>query len=112
MRLIAKSKDESAEEKRFMIYQNEDGVYLFGFLSENDCGAAWDLWFESVEDAIDSCISEHGVDKSDWTEIPDPIEDCQHDRISNIRIKRIATGAPSSGQYEILDDGKWIDLRE
>ena len=66
---------------RVMIYNDEYGTYLFGFKKLEDCSAEWDEWYETEKDAIESCEEEYGIKKNDWTEIPNPEPNCQHDRI-------------------------------
>lgn len=54
MRLIANIKQTDSDVKRLMIYDSEDGVYLFGYDKEFDTSAIWDYWFEKVEYAIEA----------------------------------------------------------
>jgi len=92
-----------------MIYNSEEGVFLFGFNKENDLSAIWDNWFVKVEYAIET-LQEYGVDRNEWKEILDPIEGCQHDWIEPVRVRRVAFGKQSYGKLEKLVNGKWINL--
>ncbi len=94
-----------------MIYDSEDGVYLFGYDKEIDCSALWDYWFESLDAAIESGFEDYGVNKSDWKQIPDPQDNCQHDWIEPVRVKGRDTGKPEWGKLEKLIDGKWIEIK-
>ena len=93
-----------------MIYDSDDGVYLFGYNTMNDSSALWDNWFENIDDALKSCNEEYGIPKDDWNKIPDPLENCQHDWISPVRIKGRNIGMPEWGKLEKLENGNWIDL--
>ena len=112
MRLTANIKIEDKELKRLMIYDSEDGVYLFGYNTEIDSDSLWDYWFENIEDAINDCIEDYNISKEDWTEIPDPLEYCQHDWINPVRIIGRNLGKPEYGKLEKLIDGKWIKLEK
>ena len=105
MRLTANIKQQNSEIVRLMIYDSEDGVYLFGYDSEIDSSALWDYWFENIDDAYESCLEDYGITKSDWKEIPDPLENCQHDWIQPVRIKGRNIGNPEWGKFEKLIDG-------
>ncbi|MET4107840.1 hypothetical protein [Hymenobacter sp. UYP22] len=37
--------------KRLMLYEDEQGTYLFGYDTLEDAGCLWDEWFETVADA-------------------------------------------------------------
>ena len=54
MRLTANIKQKDSELKRLMIFDSEDGVYLFGYDREVDCSSLWDYWFETIDDAINT----------------------------------------------------------
>lgn len=110
MRLTANIKQSDSEIKRLMIYDSGDGVYLFGYDREIDCSALWDYWFENIDDAIESGFDDYGVEKSDWRQISDPWENCQHDWIAPVRVKGREFGKPEWGKLEKLVNDKWIDL--
>ena len=93
-----------------MIYESEDGVYLFGYDTESDSSSLWDEWYETVEDALESCKTEYNIENSDWQEIDDPLENCQHDWIEPVRIKGRDIGKPEWGKFEKLVDNEWIEM--
>ncbi len=111
MRLTANIRQSDSEIKRLMIYDSEDGVYLFGYDNYEDSGSLWDSWFESIEDAIESCEEDYEIAKSDWEKIPDPLENCQHDWIEPVRVKGRDIGKPEWGKLEKLIDRKWIEVK-
>ncbi|MCR9252850.1 MAG: hypothetical protein NXI20_20675 [bacterium] len=94
---------------RLMIFQSHEGTYLFGYNSKQDSSAIWDLHFNDIEDAFESA-TDYGVVKSQWTEIPDPLPNCQHDWINPIRVKGRNLGSPQWGKLEKLINGEWIDI--
>jgi len=110
MRLTANIKQPDSDVKRLMIYDSEDGVYLFGYDKEIDSSAIWDNWFEKVDYAIEAS-QEYGVDQNDWQEIPDPLENCQHDWIEPVRVKGRNIGKPEWGKFEKLVNGEWIEIK-
>jgi len=110
MRLTTNIKQQGSEIKRLMIYDSEDGVYLFEYATEEDSSALCDYLFEKVGDAIDSCYEDYGVEKSDWKLIPDPLENCQHDWIQPVRVKGQNLGQSKRGMFEKLEDGEWVDF--
>ncbi|SNR54195.1 hypothetical protein SAMN04488009_2264 [Maribacter sedimenticola] len=95
---------------RLMIYNDEFGTYLFGYKNLEDCGAEWDEWYESENDAMESCETEYGTIKLNWTEIPNPEPNCQHDWKNPVRIKRNVNGNPEFGKLEKLINGKWTEF--
>jgi len=110
MRLTAKIKQPNSEVKRLMIFDSEDGVYLFVYNTHEDSSALCDYWFEKIDDAFESCSEDYGITKQDWNEIPNPLEHCQHDWIEPVRIKGRDNGNPQWGKLEKFINGKWIDL--
>lgn len=109
MRLIANIKQTDSDVKRLMVYDSEDGVYLFGYNKDSDSSAIWDNWFEKIEYAFEAS-QEYGVDKNDWKEISDPMENCQHDRIDPVRVKGRDIGKPEWGKLEKLVNGEWLEI--
>lgn len=85
---------------RLMIYNDNYGTYLFGFKKLEDCSSEFDYWFESENNALESCKSDYGIKKTEWNKIPNPILNCQHDWINPVRIKGREKGI----------NGKWIEL--
>lgn len=62
---------------------------------------------QSLEDARALCRERHGILESDWHEVADPLPDCQHDWIANVRVKRDSAGTKLWGQFERLVDDVW-----
>lgn len=109
MRLISDIDSPRGDVVRLMIYQSDEGIYLFGYTSLEDSSAAWDYHFEELEDALESA-EDYGVTKSQWTEIPEPLPNCQHDWIAPVRVKGSNLGTPQWGKLEKLENGEWIDI--
>lgn len=101
---LTKSKDGIV---RLMIFNDDYGTYLFGYKKNEDCGAEWDEWYESENDAMESVLTKYGVKKLEWNEIPNPEPHCQHDWINPVRIKGRENGQPEFGKLEKLVNGKW-----
>jgi biofilm protein TabA len=93
---------------RLMIHPDGNGVFLFGYTNTEDCECAWDEFYFSEADAIDTRKTEYGVELSDWEEIPEPLPFCQQDWIAPVRIVGKETGAPEYGKFEKFVDGKWV----
>lgn len=111
MRLIAKIKQKDSDVKRLMIYESKDGVYLFGYDKECDSGSIWDYWFEKIEYAFEAS-KDYDVNQNDWQEIPDPLENCQHDWIEPVRVKGRVNGNPEWGKLEKLVNNEWIEISD
>ncbi|MBD3277382.1 MAG: hypothetical protein GF388_03695 [Candidatus Aegiribacteria sp.] len=110
MRYIAESSINKSRVKRLMLYEHEDGVYLFEYDILHDGPSTGDFWFENLKTAFETCRREYGVELDQWQEIPDPLEHCQHDWIEPVRIAGRAEGKPRWGRYEKLIDGEWVEL--
>ncbi len=111
MRKIAKVAD-NEEVKRLMLYECEDGVYLFEFDKETDSSAIADYLPDTIEDLYEIAVEDYGVKLTDWEEINDPMEFCQHDRIEPVRVVGRNTGNPQFGKLEKLFSGSWVPLIE
>jgi len=109
MRLIANVVGH-CEVKRIMIHSTKDGTYLFTYEIEDDGACSSDLWFETVEAALEAASDEYGVSPTAWHEIPDPLDHCQQDWIAPARIPGRESGDPQWGKLEVLKDGIWIQL--
>jgi hypothetical protein len=98
--------------KRVILYEADDGVYLFLSRSIHDAGSFADEWYVSVEDAEAVCRERFGIDKRMWQEVPDPEPGCQHDWIAPVRIKGREQGQPQWGVLERLVVGRWVQITE
>jgi|JI6StandDraft_1071083.scaffolds.fasta_scaffold67457_2 hypothetical protein len=97
------------EVKKLMIYESEDGVYLFGYDCVQDTSSLWDYLHETVEDVEELCFDKYQIDNEKWIEISEPLEDCQHDFIMPTRVIGKKEGNPKWGHFEVLENGKWTE---
>ncbi|RPD49337.1 hypothetical protein DNI29_00605 [Hymenobacter sediminis] len=111
MRKVALLQQPVAEVVRLMIYEEEQGVYLFGYNTVADAGCAWDHWFQTVADAEEAALEEYGVPVTDWQPIVDPLPGCQHDWIAPVRVQGRSEGNPQWSCLEKLVDGQWLPFR-
>jgi biofilm protein TabA len=95
--------------KRLMLYQVEDGVYLFYYDTEIDNSCIRDDWFHNLSSALKVTSEGFGINREDWIEIDDPLPFCQDDIIQPVRVKGRDVGSPQKGLWERLEDGKWMD---
>ena len=108
MRKIAFISEQNKENiKKVMIYENNSGVYLFGYDTILDCNALFDEWYEYLNDAEESCEREYNIKSEDWISISDPQDFCNIDYIMPVRIKGRDIGKPEFDCWEILLNGKW-----
>jgi hypothetical protein len=110
MRKIATVKNNHPDIKQVMVYECEDGVYVFPFASLEDGSGVGDEWYQSVTEADAVSESEYGIGKDDWKYIDDPLEGCQHDWIAPVRIKGRNDGKPEWGKFERLENGVWKEF--
>ncbi|WP_229696063.1 hypothetical protein [Paenibacillus albidus] len=68
--------------RKLMIYDNENGVYVFLYYTQEDKSGFADLWFETIDEAVDYCIEKYKVIQDQWVIIKDPKEGQQHDIIN------------------------------
>ena len=94
---------------RLLLCETDEGVYLFTYDRTQDAPATADYWFETVDDAMGYANSNYGVRKDSWSDVPDQIEGCQMDILAPVRVKGRDTGNPQWGQYEILQNGLWVE---
>jgi hypothetical protein len=85
MRLIARTKENCFDIIRLMIYESEEGVFLFGFSTMIDSNSKWDSYFDSTRLAMESAMVDYNIGFNDWIQISDPDIDCQHDWIGKIQ---------------------------
>lgn len=99
--------NESGRIYKVMLYETEEGSYLFGYGSAEAVRCSFDRFYASVEELHedwDDLIDERG-----WIGIEDPLPYCQHDAFIPVRVKGRNIGRPEWGKYEILMDGEWFD---
>ena len=99
------------EIKKIMLY-NADGeeTYLFYFDTWHDAPSTKDFLYPSVEEVEEYCLIEYNVKPSDWINISDPQNGCQHDFIAPTKVKGRDTGNPQWGNFERLINGKFIEI--
>ncbi|WP_418360275.1 hypothetical protein [Sphingobacterium detergens] len=102
-------KDIDGKTKKLMLCQAKGGVYLFGYYSLQDSSADWDHFFCTIEDAIECCFEEYGINEEDWIIIADQSKNCQQDFIIPTRIKGREAGKPAFGQLQQFIKGQWVD---
>lgn len=93
---------------KIMLYEDEDGCYLFGYASEDAVHCSSDRCYDSLEDLYadwNDLIDERG-----WFLLEDPLPDCQHDAFIPLRVKGRDMGKPEWGRYETFKDGRWVDF--
>lgn len=110
MRKIANLPEPKNGIVRLMIYNTENETYLFGYKKFEDCDAEFDEWYESENDALESCETEYGINITEWKEIANPEPYCQHDWIYPVRVKGRENGNPEFGKLEKLINGEWLDF--
>ena len=92
---------------KIMLYETEEGVYLFEYTGPDAVFCFADLCYDSLEDLYDEWDGR--IDDRGWTDLDDPLPGCQHDAFLPIRVKGRDTGMPEWGKFEILKDGEWVD---
>ena len=91
---------------KIMLFETEEGVYLFEYDSLNAVQCCSDRCYDSLADLYDDWNDL--IDENDWIEMEDPLPDCQHDAFIPLRVKGRNTGNPEWGKYETLKDGTWV----
>lgn len=91
---------------KIMVYESEEGFYLFKYCTPDAVLCSSDQFYESAEDLLDEWNAL--IDENGWIIIEDPLPFCQHDAFLPVRVKGRDTGNPVWGQYEILQDGRWV----
>ncbi|MFP5040272.1 hypothetical protein [Parasediminibacterium sp. JCM 36343] len=98
------------ELKKLMIYESQDGIYLFGYDCVQDSSSLWDYQYLTVQEAEKHCFDNYQIDKEKWISVSEPLEDCQHDFIMPTRVIGKKDGKPIWGQFEVFENGKWIEI--
>ena len=92
---------------KVMLYESDEGVYLFEYTSLEAVQCSADRCYDSLETLYDDWNDL--IDERGWIEMEDPLPDCQHDAFIPLRVRGRNTGKPEWGKYETLKDGKWIE---
>jgi hypothetical protein len=91
-----------------MLFPEADYCYIFVYDTLEDGPSFGDSQEDSLSKAQERCRAWYGI--SEWTEIPEPMEGCQHDWIAPVRVKGRERGNPQWGHFEKLVNGQWTDL--
>ena len=92
---------------KVMLYEADEGFYLFGYCGMDSVLSSFDCLYDSPEHLYedwDGLIDDRG-----WIGMEDPLPGCQHDAFIPIRVKGRNTGKPEWGKFETLRDGEWIE---
>lgn len=96
---------------KVMIYETaNDGVYVFLYDSPESQICVAEEWYVSVTEATNAWDSY--IRNKHWTEISDPLPNCQDDSIFPIRVKGRDIGKPEWGVYELFLNGSWVAYKE
>jgi hypothetical protein len=96
--------------QKLMIYQSEEGVFLFGYDCLQDTSSIWDNWFMTMEEANEYCQNVYKIDNEKWISISDPLENCQDDFIMPTKVKGREMNMPEYGKFQTLINNKWVDI--
>lgn len=98
--------------KKIMLFQeNKNNIYLFLYDNiDEDSSCFADFWFNNLDDALECIEHEYGLVIQDLIDIDDPLEYCQNDIITPIRVKGRNVGKEEWGKLEKYVEGKWIQL--
>jgi hypothetical protein len=111
MRKLAPTRIADTGVAQCMLYECDDGIYLFPFATLEDGSAMGDQLFQLLEEAECYCEQEFGILATDWQQIGDPLPDCQHDWIAPVRVKGRPEGKPQWGVFEWLVNGEWQEFQ-
>ena len=100
---------ESKDIVKIMLYETEEGFYLFGYCSLDAIQCSSDRCYASLDDLYEDWNGL--IDERGWIEIEDPLPDCQHDAFIPIRVKGRDIGKPEWGKFEMLKEGKWVEYK-
>lgn len=111
MRKYAYLKEPLMQEDRLiykvMMYEAEEGIYLFAYDRPDAVQCCSDLLYVSMEELLEEWNER--IDDRGWTEIEDPLPDSQADAFIPLRVKGRTAERPEWGRYETLKDGVWVD---
>lgn len=95
---------------KIMLYEAEEGFYLFTYTSPDAIQCASDRFYDDPEDIYDDWNDL--IDERGWIDLDDPLPHCQHDAFIPLRVKGRDTGSSEWGYFETLKDGKWVAYTE
>ncbi len=95
---------------KVMLHQiKKQGVYAYLYTSRDALFCSFDYHYPDIDNARENWDDE--IDEQGWIVIDDPPPGSQHDCILPIRVKGRDTGNPQWGQFEILENGQWVDYK-
>ena len=94
--------------KRLILYECEEGIYLFYSLTTDDYGSFGDAYYHDIQNLYDDCLEEFGIKHEDWQIIDDPLPYCQDDTLDPIRVVGRDIGKPQFDKLEKLVNGSWV----
>lgn len=94
---------------RIMLYEAEEGFYLFLYSDPDAVSCCSDLLYDSPEDLYGDWNGR--IDERGWIGIEDPLPFCQHDAFIPLRVKGRALGRPEWGKFETLRGGEWVEYK-
>ena len=92
---------------KIMLYEAEEGIYLFEYDSPDAVQSASDRIYDLAEELYEDW--NELIDDRGWMEMEDPLPDCQHDAFIPLRVKNRGSGKPEWGRFETLKDGRWVE---
>lgn len=101
--------DEENRVYKIMLYEAEEGVYLFAYGSPEAVQCSFDLCYASAKELYEEWNGL--IDSRGWIGMEDPLPYCQYDAFIPLRVKGRAAGKPEWGKFETLRDGEWIEYR-
>ena len=101
--------NESDHTVKIMLYETQEGFYLFEYASLDAVQCSSDRCYDSLEALYEDWNDL--IDERGWIEMEDPLPDCQHDAFIPIRVKGRDVGKPEWGKYETLKEGKWVEYK-
>ncbi len=102
--------EDNTEIHKIMLYQAEEGCYLFMYSSPEADECVSERLYPSCDELYDEWNDL--IDEGGSTGIDDPLPFCQHDAFIPLRVKGRADGKPEWGKYETLRDGKWVEYKK
>ena len=86
-------------------------MYVFYYDTWIDAPSAKDYLYSTFEEIENLCWVENNIKPSDWIDISEPLDGCQHDFIAPTRVKGRNIGKPEFGKFEGLKyNGEWYDM--
>ena len=101
--------DENTYVCKIMLYEAEEGVYLFAYASPDAIQCSYDRCYDSLADLYDDWNAL--IDERGWIELDDPLPYCQQDAFIPLRVKGRNIDKPEWGKFETLHEGTWVEYK-